>query len=112
MALAVSIGGPIATASLSNASARTCSETGTICREHAICCSGQCASADRTGRRRCFQPPTITDMVVFYESENLRGIAVTGTGFLPTTQMSFTVTFANPSEGNNALNRQPAVFTG
>jgi hypothetical protein len=35
------------------AQARICSAPGTICREHANCCSGLCGPKDRTGRRRC-----------------------------------------------------------
>jgi hypothetical protein len=35
------------------ADARTCSADGSVCREHANCCTGYCGPKDRTGRRRC-----------------------------------------------------------
>jgi hypothetical protein len=35
------------------ATARTCSSLGAVCREAANCCSGACGPKDRTGRRTC-----------------------------------------------------------
>jgi hypothetical protein len=35
------------------AAARTCSETGRVCREHADCCSKLCGPKNATGRRTC-----------------------------------------------------------
>jgi hypothetical protein len=38
---------------LRSGDARTCTAVGTICREHANCCSGLCGPKDAIGRRRC-----------------------------------------------------------
>jgi hypothetical protein len=45
--------GALGLAGFRSADARTCSAGGTICREHANCCSSNCLPKDRTGRRRC-----------------------------------------------------------
>lgn len=45
--------GVLGLAGLDRAGARTCSAPGSVCREHATCCSGVCGPKDRSGRRRC-----------------------------------------------------------
>lgn len=47
------VAGALGLAGLDRAGARTCTGLGSICREHAGCCSGFCGPKDRTGRRRC-----------------------------------------------------------
>jgi hypothetical protein len=58
------IGGLVAGAfglvGLRSGEARTCTDAGRVCREHAKCCSGLCGPKDATGRRRC-GCRTITD---------------------------------------------------
>jgi hypothetical protein len=46
-------GGILGSIGIRSADARTCQGTGTVCREHAVCCSKNCGPKDRTGRRRC-----------------------------------------------------------
>jgi hypothetical protein len=46
-------GGALGLIGMRSTAARTCSAPGTICREHATCCTGECGEPDRRGRRRC-----------------------------------------------------------
>jgi hypothetical protein len=50
------VAGAIGLAGWRGSDGRTCSARGTVCREHATCCSGLCGEKDRTGRRRCACP--------------------------------------------------------
>lgn len=38
---------------LGRTEAAVCRSVGSVCREHANCCSGRCGAKDRTGRRQC-----------------------------------------------------------
>ncbi len=45
--------GTLGLAGLGRADAAACRPVGSVCREGAGCCSGNCGPKDRTGRRRC-----------------------------------------------------------
>src|SRR5215213_8048990 len=54
------IAGGVTALSGFEADAASCRAPGTVCREHANCCSGICGEPDRFGRRRC-QCQTVAD---------------------------------------------------
>lgn len=76
---------------------------------------GQCVSyAARGGTLKPKPTATITGVAVFFTDapSGFQDAAVSGTGFLPNTRITFTVTFANPSGQNySTLNSNPPVFT-
>jgi hypothetical protein len=50
------VAGALGLSRVRSAEGRTCTGIGSVCREHATCCSGLCGAKDRTGRRRCTCP--------------------------------------------------------
>ncbi len=76
---------------------------------------GQCVSyAAHGGTLKPVPTAKITGVAVFFKDTNngFQAAAVTGTGFLPNSRITFTVTFANPDPNNySALNDYPGVYT-
>lgn len=75
----------------------------------------QCVSyAAQGGTLKPKPTAQITGVTVFYQSPQgyLQGAAVSGTGFLPNTRITFTVTYTNTDPHNHSsLNDFPYVYT-